>query len=155
MRKFYFLIVPIMLGILSCSNPETKQTTTEEVPAIQKPAYSPMPTEKWNYFVANCSSLDISFYSLGFSMSATSCSQMLPLIETSAPVALEGEEFGHILFLVQGEKFSIAKIVLSRQNNYLKFEFDDAVYYHNLNQKGIEYFANIKAQVEAQMQQKP
>jgi hypothetical protein len=138
-----YLFAVIMIGLSACNSPETPTPLEPEKTEAPKSDIQAMPENRWNE-LKQCSGLEITLYTLGFSISATGCEQMLPLIERTAPGSLGGQEYGHVLFLINGEMFSIAKVYLSDNQSYMRFELEEGVFYQSLNDAGASYFRNLE-----------
>jgi hypothetical protein len=145
MKSFLpFLFAVIVLGLSACNSPETTTPGEPEKTEAPKSDIQALPENRWNELMQQCSGLDITLYTLGFSISATGCEHILPLIERTAPGSLGGEEFGHVLFLINGQMFSIAKVYLSNNQSYMRFELEEGVFYQSLNDAGASYFKNLE-----------
>lgn len=141
---FPFLFAVIILFLGACNAPETSVNGDVEKIEAPKSDIQAMPENRWNQLIQQCSGLDITLYKMGFSISASGCEQMLPLIERTAPQSLGGEEFGHVLFLIDGQMFSIARVYLSENQGYMRFEIEEGVFYQSLNATGVSYFRNLE-----------
>jgi hypothetical protein len=139
-----YLFALIISGISACNSPETPAAAEPEKTEAPKSDFQAMPDNRWNELMQQCSGLEITLYTLGFSISATGCEQMLPLIERTAPGSLGGQEYGHVLFLINGEMFSIAKVYLSDNQSYMRFDLEEGVFYQSLNDAGTKYFRNLE-----------
>jgi len=145
MKSFLpFLLAVILLGLSACNSPETPTSKEPEKAETPKSDIQVLPENRWNELMQQCSGIDITLYTLGFSISATGCEHILPLIERSAPRSLGGEEYGHVLFLINGEMFSITKVYLSDNQSYMRFELEEGVFYQSLNDAGASYFRNLE-----------
>jgi hypothetical protein len=139
-----FLFAVIILGLSACNSPDAPPTTEPEKTEAPKSDIQAMPENRWNELMQQCSGLEITLYTLGFSISATGCDHILPLIERTAPGSLDGQEYGHVLFLINGQMFSIAKVYLSDNQSYMRFELEEGVFYQSLNDAGTKYFRNLE-----------
>jgi hypothetical protein len=139
-----YLFAVIILGLGACSSPETPAPVEPENTEAPKSDHQAMPDNRWNELTHQCSGLEITLYTLGFSISATGCDHILPLIERTAPGSLDGKEYGHVLFLINGQMFSIAKVFLSDNESYMRFELEEGVFYQSLNDAGTKYFRNLE-----------
>jgi hypothetical protein len=138
-----FLFAVILLGLSACNSPDAPPTTEPEKTESPKSDIQALPENRWNK-LKQCSGLEITLYTLGFSISATACDHILPLIERTAPGSLDGKEYGHVLFLINGEMFSIAKVYLSDNQSYMRFELEEGVFYQSLNNAGASYFRSLE-----------
>lgn len=139
------LIFLLALFLISCQLTPEDQATESEAPQSEMVKISTMPADKWNKLNAECTSLEISPYHLDFSVSVDGCSTLMPNVENAAPAKTDGKEFGHVLFLINGEFFNLAKIYLHEQGGFLRFEFDGIEYFHRLNEDGVQFFRRFES----------
>jgi hypothetical protein len=142
-KLIYLLAIAIMIG--ACNQTGADQNNASEVPSESASAeINPIPNDLGVYLVSNCTSADATFYTIGGSISTESCSIFFTYIDQSQPEKLIKEEFGHIVFLKGGEVLSMAKIHLTENGGYIKFEIDKNFYYHNLNSQGVAFFKSME-----------
>jgi hypothetical protein len=146
-RKSLFFIIILFLWS-SCNQSGTShENLTNQQPLTQPEPVTaeinPIPNDVGVELVSNCTGAEATFYTVGGSISTGSCSIFFSYLEQNQPTRLIKEEFGHIAFLKGGEVLCMAKIHMSDGANYIKFTINNEVYYHNLSQKGIDFFKNI------------
>jgi hypothetical protein len=143
MNNLLFLMLAFFL--FSCQpSPENQAAKPEAQPSETVTART-MPADKWQKINAECTSLEISPYHLDFSVSVDGCSTLMPNVENAPPAKTNGKEFGHVLFLINGELFNLAKVYLNDQGGYLRFEFDGIEYFHRLNEDGVQFFRRFES----------
>lgn len=90
-----------------------------------------------------CTGVEASFYYSGKSMSSKECGSFLKMLDGTPPTKISKNEVGHVTFIVDNEPYSLAKIILDPETNYMKFAINGAFYYHNLTESGIAFFQSM------------
>lgn len=102
-----------------------------------------MPDEQRALIGNQCSGIEASFYYSSKSISSKDCASFLNMLLPTQPTILSKNEVGHVSFIVNGDIYCMAKIILSDSTNYFRFEIDTNKYYYNLSESGISFFQGM------------
>jgi len=154
--RFLFLGI-IMLAVLSCSGNKAAQTEISNAPSQisapvaqteTTPTYTRLPLEYGNALLQEADGLEGTFYNSGKSISlwADNVKSILSMMTEAAPLKLDNNIIGHVMFLKKGEKMAYVEISMKNGNNYVIYTIDDKKFYNTLNANGVKFFEGMNTQ---------
>lgn len=145
MPKYYFFIFLFLTPTLfSCSQEKTTKESPirVETSIVAEPVYERLPLDLGNLILTQSNALEGTFYNSGKSISLwdDNVKSILAMMTESAPLKLDNNVIGHIMYLKDGEQLAFVEISMKGGNNYVIYNINDKKYYNTFNEQGLKFF---------------
>lgn len=154
----------LVLSFFTCSEKKSVKTENTEVeapvevqaltptsaPVQTNPTYTRLPLDYGTKLLQEADGLEGTFYNSGKSISlwADNVKSVLAMMTEPAPLKLDNNIIGHIMYLHKGEKIAFVEISMKNGNNYVIYTIDDKKFYNTLTPQGLNFFQGLATPVE-------